>query len=588
LTSRGTGQAAVQERPRSVGRYDIISTLGVGGMAQVFLAMQRGPASASRLVAIKRLRSDMADDSQFLTMFADEARLALRLSHPNVVHTYDVVAEHDGLFIAMELLQGQSLSVLLRRMGREKMPIHEHLWVLTQVLSGLHHAHTLADFDGTPLNIVHRDVSPSNVIVTYAGEVKLVDFGIAKASVARTATQAGVIKGKLGYAAPEQCLGSPVDSRSDIFAVGVMLWEALAGRRRSVADTALAQIQARIRDEELAIEEARPDVAPELAEITRRALAIKAEDRFASALEMQQAIERYLHVHAPTIGRDAVGALMTLHFNHEMTSFRDSLEAYLRAKPKGDERRELPGDAPPNAGKSAPPSLDPPSLSSSGTVPNGTLRRESEDEFVFRQKPLHLPTALAVLFVAVFAGAFALSRSMTKKRAADPSLAAPVPASAALVVSASVEPARATGTAAAAAEVRLDVSVVPKTAVVRLDGRLLKTPYTGSHAVGPGEHELSIAAGGYVAERRTLVFTRDLDVNVHLRPAHGSAPLRSTATPEIVAQLSPKSTSTTPAPEAPARKASLAPRVEPGQDLRSPASNVRSSRQIDEKDPYSP
>jgi eukaryotic-like serine/threonine-protein kinase len=587
LTSLGTGRAAVQEHPRSVGRYDIISTLGVGGMAQVFLAMQRGPASASRLVALKRLRSDIADDSQFLTMFADEARLALRLSHPNVVHTYDVVAEHDGLFIAMELLQGQALSRLLRRMGREKLPIHEHLWILTQVLAGLHHAHTLTDFDGTPLKIVHRDVSPSNVIVTYAGEVKLVDFGIAKASVARTATQAGVIKGKLGYAAPEQCLGSPVDARSDIFAVGVMLWEALAGRRRSVADTALAQIQARVRGEELAIEEVRPDVAPELAEITRRAVTIDREHRFQSALEMQQALEQYLHLQAPTTGKDAVGALMTLHFNDEMTSFRSSMEAYLRAKSKGDDRRGFQDDQPPSAAEAAPASLEPPSLSSSGTVPNGTLRRESEDEFVFKRKPPRPQTAIAVLFVVVFAAAFAISRAMTKKPP-EPSLAARAAASAPPSASTSVEPAHAPGAAAAVTEVRLDISVVPKTAVVRLDGKSLKLPYSGFHPVGPEEHELTITAGGYVAERRAVVFARDLAVDVHLRPERGNARARSTATLEIAAQRPVKNASTATPPEAPERKATFSPTMEPGQDLRAPTSNTRSNRQIDEKDPYSP
>jgi hypothetical protein len=355
-----------------------------------------------------------------------------------------------------------------------------------------------------------------------------------------------------------------------------------------VANTALAQLQARIRDEELAIEEAQPDVAPELAEITRRALAIKPERRFESALEMQQAIERYLRVHAPAIGKDAVRSLMTLQFNDEMMGFRRSLDAYLRAKPNADARRELPGDKPPNTGEAAPANLDPPSLSSSRTVPNSTLRREREDEFVFRRKPLRLATAVAVLLVVAVAGAFALSRSTAKERAADPSLAARSPTSPPSVAGTSVEPPRATGSAVAATQVRLDISVVPKTAVVRLDGRLLKIPHTGSYAVGPEEHELSIAAGGYVAERRTLVFTRDLVVNVQLRAAAGSAPLRSTATPTITAQLAAKSTTTTTPSDGPAQKAAPAARLEPGQDLRSTTPNARSSRQIDEKDPYSP
>lgn len=530
MTSQGAKSAAQRELPRSFGRYDIISRLGVGGMAQVYLAMQRGPASVSRLVALKQLRAEVAADSQFLTMFADEARIALRLSHPNVVHTYEVVADSDAFFIAMELVQGQSLSALLRHIGRERMPLHEHIWILSQVLAGLHHAHTLTDFDGTPLKIVHRDVSPSNAIVTYEGEVKLLDFGIAKASVAKAATQVGVIKGKLGYASPEQCLGSPVDARSDVYAVGVMLWEAIAGRRRAVGDTALAQLQARVNDQELAIESVRPDVAPELADITRKALALSAEARFESALQMQQALETYLRTHAPDAGRDSLRALMLQHFEQEMTSFRRSLETYWRSLP------ERGNSEPPRQLEPAPPlvaSLEPTSLSSSGTLPNGSLNRESENAFVFRSKPLRALPVVAALLALVIAGAFVVHRLSAEKPSA----------------------------VAAAAPV-----------ITRA------TPSTLSSALGVPAPSTSAApspASGTQDEVRTT--------------AKGTASRHPATRPTRPATATAAERASSPAPEGqapPARAPEKATALEPGQDLRS-KSNGQSTRPIDEKDPYS-
>lgn len=315
--------------PGQLGRYEIISPLGAGGMARVYLGLQRSSVGASKLVAIKQLRPEIVTDEGFLAMFADEARIALRLSHANVVSTFEVVAEPGEFFMVLEHLEGQSLAQVLRRVGREHMPRAEHLFILREALAGLHYAHTLQDFDGTPLDIVHRDVSPSNVFVTYSGEVKLLDFGIAKVSGALAQTQQGMIKGKLGYAAPEQCLAKPVDARSDVYAVGIMLWEALAQRRRALGETAAAVVQARVQGTEDRLEAIWPEAPPELAELVERALAVEPDDRIASAQELDSALEPYTRVEGRALGQAHLAALMTRYFDSERTAQRRVIEQFI-------------------------------------------------------------------------------------------------------------------------------------------------------------------------------------------------------------------------------------------------------------------
>src|SRR5262245_37339209 len=218
--------------PASRSRYQVITTLGQGGMARVLLTLSRGPAGVTKLLVVKELKAELKGDPEFLTMFLDEARIAARLNHPNVIQTFEVVSDGEHPLIVMEYLEGQSLSAILGRVGRKAMPLDVHLHVLAQTAAGLHYAHELKGLDGTLLDVAHRDVSPHNVFVTYDGLVKLVDFGIAKAADSAGLTRAGQFKGKIGYASPEQLGGGgQVDRRTDVFALGVMLWEAVAQRR---------------------------------------------------------------------------------------------------------------------------------------------------------------------------------------------------------------------------------------------------------------------------------------------------------------------------------------------------------------------
>lgn len=282
------------ESPRQIGRYEVITLLGEGGMARAYLAVSRGPGGFNKLAVIKEILPQYASDSEFVNMFLDEARLAARLHHPNIVQTFDV-AEHDGSYVlAMEYLEGLSLASIYRRIHPRVLPIETHLWVLTQVLTGLHYAHTLCDYDGTPLGVVHRDVNPANVLVTYAGDVKLLDFGVAKARGALAAPSEKNIKGKPAYCAPEQLWGGEPDARADVFAAGVMLWEVMAGRRFNRSKSLIEAAKTRLSGKEPMIREVYPDADPGLAEICDRAMAWDPGQRFANAAEFRIELQAQL------------------------------------------------------------------------------------------------------------------------------------------------------------------------------------------------------------------------------------------------------------------------------------------------------
>ena len=213
-------------------RYHLVAPIGRGGMAEVLLALMDAGGGFSKVVVLKRIWPDLATDPDFVTMFHDEARLAIRLNHPNVVQTHEVIEEGTNLAIAMEYLHGQPLTTVLNRVADRASSASRCACASSSTpWPGLHYAHELTDYAGNPLGVVHRDVSPHNVFVTYDGQVKLMDFGVAKTAAAAHRTRPGALKGKLVYMAPEHLRSEPVDRRADMFAVGVMLWELLAERR---------------------------------------------------------------------------------------------------------------------------------------------------------------------------------------------------------------------------------------------------------------------------------------------------------------------------------------------------------------------
>jgi len=278
---------------RQVGRYTLYDEVAAGGMATVYLARMRGEGGFSRMVAVKMLHAHYAQEASFRAMFLDEARLVSRIRHPNVVATLDVVQDAGELFLVMEYVHGESLSRLLRTMRErgEQAPIGVVLSVMIEVLEGLHAAHEAKSEAGEPLQIVHRDVSPQNVLVGTDGVAHVADFGIAKAEgrlAEKFSNQA--VKGKAGYMAPEQMRGQ-VDRRSDVFAVGVCLWEMLTGGRLFTGESFLEIVTKSLDAQISRPSSLRPEVPPLLDDVVMRAVSRSAGARFATARDMALALE---------------------------------------------------------------------------------------------------------------------------------------------------------------------------------------------------------------------------------------------------------------------------------------------------------
>ena len=275
------------------GHFTLGKRLARGGMAEVFLARQRGPEGFDRRVAVKRILPHLADAADFVRMFLDEARLAARLSHPNIVHIYELGSVAGDYFIAMEYVDGIHAGQLITHAETEPVPPELVARIGADAAGALAHAHRLTDADGRPLQLVHRDVSPQNIMVSSDGIVKLVDFGIAKAASKAEETRPGVVKGKYAYMSPEQTTGKQLDGRSDVFSLGVVLWEILAGRhiveRGDVVEAMKTMRDGRFK----AIRDVAPRTPKALADAIGRALTLRKDDR-PTATQLQVMLEEYL------------------------------------------------------------------------------------------------------------------------------------------------------------------------------------------------------------------------------------------------------------------------------------------------------
>ncbi len=297
---------------QTIGRYQLLARLASGGMAEIYLARQTGIGGFEKLVVVKRILPHLAKEKTFVEMFLDEAVIAAQLNHPNIVQIYDLGQADENYYIAMEYLEGESLGHLASEGTRLAKPLPPGLaaGIVAQICDGLAYAHTFEDEQGRALGIVHRDISPHNVIVLISGMVKVVDFGIAKAATKAHQTKVGTLKGKLAYMSPEQCMGSKVDARSDIFSLGVVLWELLTRKRLFKRDVEPAMIRA-IMDEPIPkVNTIRDDVPAGLAEIADRALNKKPEDRFQSSAEMAIALRDFLKAEAGEAGASQIADYM--------------------------------------------------------------------------------------------------------------------------------------------------------------------------------------------------------------------------------------------------------------------------------------
>jgi len=322
---------------RQLGRYEILTQLASGGMASIYIARAQGVAGFERLVAIKVLHPHLAYEQEFISMFLDEARLAARIRHMNVVPTLDISdSPGDGYFLVMEYIEGNHLGALLGRAAKngERLPQPFVCRVLVDALQGLAAAHRLTDENGNQLKLVHRDVSPHNILVGTDGIARLTDFGVAKADVRMASTRAGQFKGKLSYMAPEQASSSETDQRSDLFSVGIILWESLTGRRLFKGDSNAATLNKLLNDEVVPPSKLWADLE-QYDEIVMKALSRDPDKRFQTADEFAEALDAGAGRAGVAKTRDVAEVVRSLDadkLQQERQRVRDAIETLGRTE----------------------------------------------------------------------------------------------------------------------------------------------------------------------------------------------------------------------------------------------------------------
>ncbi len=300
---------------RKLGPYDLVERLAVGGMAEIYVARARGIQGFEKEYVLKLIHPKYVGDTDFIRMLVDEAKLVGQLTHSNIAQVIDLGVDGESYYILMEYVRGRDLYQILREAWEQniRIPIDVAVFIAGQMAQGLFYAHTAVDETGRPLNIVHRDISPQNVLISYQGEVKILDFGVAKAALgARPETQAGIIKGKFRYMSPEQAWGRKLDGRSDLFSVGLCLYEMLTGQTAYEDDGDMQKTLKRMRDAEfVAPSEHRPGLDPALESVVMRALARDRADRYTTCHAFEVALNDYLHRHSPGFTRMDVMTFLT-------------------------------------------------------------------------------------------------------------------------------------------------------------------------------------------------------------------------------------------------------------------------------------
>ncbi|MDB4939485.1 MAG: serine/threonine protein kinase [Labilithrix sp.] len=450
---------------RSVGRYALHAEIASGGMATVYFGRLLGPVGFSRTVAIKQLHPQFAKDPDFVSMFLDEARLAARIGHPNVIQTVDIVVTSGELFLVMDYVPGESLARLMRALGSrdERIPVDIACTIMSNVLHGLHAAHEAKNERGEPLDIVHRDVSPHNVLVGVDGVARVLDFGVAKAVGRLHTTREGGLKGKLPYMAPEQIEGK-VDRQSDIYSASVVLWEALTGRRLFEGDegTILAQVLGGMIPPPRSIV---PDLPEALEALTLRGLARNAEQRFETAREMALALEACATFTPPSKVGDWVSTIAA-----DTLAKRSALVAEIESLPGSTEIPK--GESPlAHLQREGATTAVVASESSSATQPS-SVRSGTDEAVAAARTPPRRRGAIALAGVAVAVAAIGVVLAFTSRRApASASQDASAPETSAAVVTTVTVPAApasvATGASVASAPLAAPSASMPKAQAVR-------------------------------------------------------------------------------------------------------------------------
>ncbi len=415
--------------PDQFGQYEILERIASGGMAELYKAKRTGVEGFQKIVAIKKILPHLADDEAFVTMFADEAKLAAQLNHPNIIHIYDLgKIQAGGYFIAMEYVDGRDLKTI-QQSGRAlgvPLPVPLAVYVASKVASALDYAHRRRDAEGHELNIVHRDVSPQNILISYEGDIKLCDFGIAKAASKASKTQSGALKGKIQYMSPEQAWGKPIDRRSDLFSLGVVLHELLTGERLFGGDTDINVLE-KVRSADVAPpSQLNPEVPHNLDTVVLKALAKEPDDRYANASDLLRDLDSVLYSYTPAPGSADVaiylhrlqaeeGAVAEAQAREAAQAVEESEPAARKRKSKGapvsrktsSVPKPPPPPAPPPAATapSPPPAPAPPSREPSRPSAEvfGSLEKSAEAERASRTPLIALVVAAAIALVGFLA-----------------------------------------------------------------------------------------------------------------------------------------------------------------------------------------
>lgn len=584
----------------SFGKYRLLAQIGEGGMAEVFLAVVAGPRGSgfSKLTVIKRLRANIADDPEFIDMLVDEARIAARLNHPNVVQTHEVGDVDGKYYLAMEYLDGQSLNRIQNlSMARNRKaaqdatltpsPLTKEMQyvVLLDVLAGLHHAHELTDYDGTAVKIVHRDVTPQNVFVVYEGQAKVVDFGIAKAVGRAAETRHGVVKGKARYMAPEQALGGDVDRRADVFSVGALLWESAAGTRRWKDQSEAEIVRALLSDGGYTpVRAVDPTVPEEIEAICKKALSADPNERYETAEEFRKALEAHLVASGKLLeARAGLGAAVAELCKDSRAELKGVIEKQLK---------NLNGEA-------APLVL---------TLQAGERDRSSRRELSMSSVPPTTTVTDAGVGVTNMTAATP-QKSGSKKALVFGALAvAAIVTVAGVVVQKRSSDARAAAKAAVTAEttplstdVAVSVTASPKNAQIIVDGKPVGSSYEAKVPKSSAPHTVRVEAEGYEAQTQNVVFERDVTLSIALAKAVVTAPSAMRASTPAVGAGAPVVAWTPPPPKAtskptaastestnPAPRETASAPASPGSVAAAPgAATARQKKDIDRANPFS-
>jgi eukaryotic-like serine/threonine-protein kinase len=558
-----------------IGKYHLIAELARGGMGNVFLAVAQGPGGFSKLLVVKELKPELCDDPTYVAMFRDEARLAARLIHPNIVQTNEVGSDGPRHYMVMEFLDGRSLHRIGKRLAGV-LPIGAHLRVIGEALLGLHHAHELCEFDGMPLGVVHRDVSPLNIFVTFNGQAKVVDFGIAKTIDSSLETKMGVLKGRVAYMAPEQAKGSLVDRRADIYSVGVMLWEAAADRRLWPAMSEVQILARLLREGPPLLRTVRPDAPEELELICARAMAWNRDERYATAAHLLDDLEGHLARRQDTMTMREIGATVAQAFAEERHKMNAVIEETLTRVQGGPRSGVMPTfqaqtvGTPTNAslmGDRA--SLASPRLLTPSALHSGSLSSRSAPATTATlgsPSPVEMPrlwttkraAILTSLGGVLLLGATLLGASLlgaTLRGGAKP--AQPAAAAVSMAAPPAVHPEPEL--------VNLLVHASPASAQITIDGATVVTnPFRARYPKDSQTHHITASADGYDTKLEDVTFATDVSIDVSLNrrksaPSHpapvlvNSGPPHAAKRPPITQPAASASAEDLPPPIAPAR-----------------------------------